>query len=195
MIRSLMDRSLINGLLLLVFCWCMSAQAERFDHQTTEFPFKGQHQVLDCESCHVNGLFKGTPTECKMCHSDGGIVDASTKTIDHVLTNDQCADCHTTDDWSTIIRFEHQSVSGSCASCHNNTITGGKSADHIATTQQCDTCHLSTSWLPATFDHADVTAGIPHKVGISPFTTTAETTPGNTEARWNVTSATPPLTK
>jgi hypothetical protein len=45
---------------------------------------------------------------------------AQADTFDHMITNNQCAD------WNSIIRFEQQSVSGTCQSCHNNSVTEGK---------------------------------------------------------------------
>ena len=40
-----------------------------FDHFTTGFRLDGMHQFADCEACHNNGLFTGTPTSCYDCHS------------------------------------------------------------------------------------------------------------------------------
>ena len=40
-----------------------------FDHLSTGFPLSGAHQVARCESCHVRGVFKGTPRQCASCHT------------------------------------------------------------------------------------------------------------------------------
>ena len=37
--------------------------ADGFDHFPTGFPLDGQHQHYECQVCHVNGVFSGTPTE------------------------------------------------------------------------------------------------------------------------------------
>ena len=42
-----------------------------FDHLTTGFELEGQHKQVKCESCHVDGVFKGTPVACVGCHAPG----------------------------------------------------------------------------------------------------------------------------
>ena len=39
-----------------------------FDHAATSFPLSGAHVTAECSSCHVNGVFTGTPTDCWSCH-------------------------------------------------------------------------------------------------------------------------------
>ena len=104
-------KSLI-GLFIVVIFYLSSCYAARFDHQLTNFPLDGQHSALECQDCHQNGLFKGTPTQCELCHSDSGSLDATAKSFNHMTTGNQCADCHTTQNWTSIIRVDHQSLSG-----------------------------------------------------------------------------------
>jgi len=61
-----------------------------FDHLTTGFELTGQHRDLPCESCHVNAIFKGTPTDCGACHGIGTVVRATAKPRNHILSTDQC---------------------------------------------------------------------------------------------------------
>lgn len=34
------------------------------------FPLTGGHEIQDCNACHANGVFAGTPTDCFSCHED-----------------------------------------------------------------------------------------------------------------------------
>jgi len=61
-----------------------------------------------------------------------------------------------TSSW-TNVRFDHNAVTGSCASCHNGSTATGKGALHITTTAECDNCHTTLAWTPANFDHNNVT--------------------------------------
>jgi formate-dependent nitrite reductase cytochrome c552 subunit len=97
----------------------------QFDHLTTGFDLTGEHRQVRCETCHVDGVFKGTPTTCVGCHSAGTRVLASAKSANHVLSSNNCAECHSTTAWSPASRFDHTQVTGSCASCHNNVSTIG----------------------------------------------------------------------
>lgn len=128
-----------------------------FDHFTTGFRLDGAHATTDCESCHVDGVFQGTPRECSACHSLGGRIRATPKPVDHILTTNFCEDCHRTRSWLPLVEMNHDSVFGSCASCHNNVETAGKPPDHLVTQLDCVACHRTTAWLPARFDHSDVT--------------------------------------
>ncbi|HYL17478.1 MAG TPA: cytochrome c3 family protein, partial [Burkholderiales bacterium] len=71
-----------------------------FDHITTGFELLGQHRNVPCESCHANAIFKGTPTACASCHGVGTAVRASAKPATHILSTDQCQDCHTPWAWN-----------------------------------------------------------------------------------------------
>lgn len=64
-------------------------QVQPFDHNAFSFKLTGQHVNVPCTSCHVNNVFKGTPTDCESCHRDqhgGGLYS-------------HCAYCHTPDYW------------------------------------------------------------------------------------------------
>jgi hypothetical protein len=137
--------------------WAQSAAAVRFDHFTTGFELEGAHLLVACESCHVAGVFQGTPTECGACHSSGGWVRATAKPFDHVRSAELCTDCHRTTTWIPLAQMNHDAIYGSCTTCHNNVQGVGKPPQHPQTLQECDACHRTTGWLPALFDHADVT--------------------------------------
>ena len=131
---------------------------QNFDHVRTGFPLTGAHTRVACESCHIRGVFKGTPTQCQFCHSGGRGITVSLKPPNHIPTNAECDQCHRSSVW-TVVRFDHSrlGISGTpqlCNSCHNGFMSEGKPSNHIVTTAQCDVCHSVRTWLPATFSHA-----------------------------------------
>jgi hypothetical protein len=128
-----------------------------FDHFTTGFDLDGAHLTLECETCHVGGVFQGTPTECGSCHVAGGRIRAEAKPADHVLSTEFCEDCHRTTAWFPLATMNHDAIFGSCTTCHNNVQSVGKPPLHPPTRQECDSCHRTTGWFPVFFDHADVT--------------------------------------
>lgn len=133
-----------------------------FDHVKTGFPLTGAHAKERCESCHVNGVFKGTPRDCATCHAAGSLLSRTNivKPLRHFPTTQACDACHNTQTF-TGARFTHGGVlPGSCQSCHNGSFATGKPAGHLQTQASCDSCHRTAAWVPATgFDHASVTPG------------------------------------
>jgi hypothetical protein len=151
-----MKHLLAIWLVLLLAPGVLFAQARpnsSFDHFTTGFDLDGAHRVVDCESCHVAGVFQGTPTQCGSCHVTGGRIRASAKPANHPLTTEYCADCHRTTAWVPV-RMNHDAVFGTCMSCHNNVFSAGKPPGHLPTTSDCDGCHRTTGWLPTLFNSA-----------------------------------------
>ena len=138
------------------------ANLRNFDHVKTGFPLTGVHANERCESCHVNGVFKGTPRDCATCHAAGSPLSRTNviKPPRHIPTTQGCDSCHTTQTF-TGARFTHTGVApGTCQTCHNGFMAPGKSAGHIATQASCDSCHRTGAWTPATgFDHASVVPG------------------------------------
>lgn len=140
-------------------------QAERstrdFNHMVTGFPLTGLHATVECGSCHVGGVFKGTPRNCAGCHTKGMRVVATPKSIKHLPTTEQCEVCHTNTVTFYGARFNHsKAVAGQCTSCHNGSIATGKAATHSSgpkATNSCDKCHRTYAWLPATFNHTGAT--------------------------------------
>jgi len=127
-----------------------------FNHLSTGFPLTGAHFRVNCEQCHVGGTFRGTPRRCFFCHRSGGIA-SSVASVRHIRTDNVCNNCHTTQSWGSVVRVDHNSVSGSCSSCHNSIQAKGKGARHIQSSSQCDSCHTTARWTSARFDHSRVT--------------------------------------
>jgi len=127
--------------------------SKTFDHFTTGFPLTGKHISVSCESCHIKAVFKGTPNSCRGCHN-GRI--APGKHARHIISDDNCDNCHTTFSWQTAA-MDHGSVLGSCITCHNGAIAQGKPPKHIVTNARCDECHGTVAWIPARFSHENIT--------------------------------------
>ena len=88
---------------------------EGFDHFTTGFPLTGAHARVDCEGCHVGGVFRNAPAQCDGCHTRGGRVAASSKPAGHIPSTNSCDDCHVTSTWRMVRRVDHIAVIGTCA--------------------------------------------------------------------------------
>lgn len=133
-----------------------------FNHMSTGFPLRGAHERLTCESCHIRGIFKGTPTRCSGCHRRSTDMEASKMSPNHIPTTEECDVCH--DDflpntsWQ-LVRMNHVGIVNNCAQCHNGTFATGKPPNHIPTQQPCELCHRSTvSFAGGQMDHAGITA-------------------------------------
>lgn len=125
----------------------------KFDHFDTAFPLTGMHIDVACGECHMDGIFKGTPQQCFVCHNG---VRATGKSPGHVPSDDNCDNCHTTFSMNDA-RFEHFNITAACTSCHNGVTSNGLPSNHILTNQECNACHNTNTWLNALFDHAEVT--------------------------------------
>jgi hypothetical protein len=147
----------LTCLLMVTFAGHAGAAQSTFDHQSTGFELTGAHREVPCESCHVRGVFRGTPRTCAACHSTGTAVAASPKPATHMLASDRCENCHSTMGYRPAMKIDHADVLGSCNACHNNVRATGKPTDHPVTSSDCSTCHRSSAWMPARFDHALVT--------------------------------------
>ncbi len=137
-----------------------------FDHNNSAFQLTGKHASVTCQSCHINGVFKGAPTDCASCH---------TRNDPHAgKLGIQCAECHTTNGWKPST-FDHKNSSFqltgkhttvACAQCHKDKFFVGTptacSSCHAgndphggALGAQCATCHTTDGWKPSAFNHAN----------------------------------------
>src|SRR5574343_957105 len=142
--------------------WTQGATLKDFDHAKTGFALSGVHARERCESCHVNGVFKGTPRDCETCHLGGNRLARNNvvKPVKHIPTTQTCDTCHTTSGFAGA-RFSHVGVqTGTCTTCHNGNLATGKPAGHLVTSASCDSCHRTTAWHPASgMDHSTVAPG------------------------------------
>ena len=147
-------RAVMAACLLLVTSVSMAATGQptsrSFNHMATGFPLTGAHATADCATCHVGGVFKGTPKTCNGCHIIGSRVVARPKSSHHIVTNDPCEVCHFNSVTFLGARFNHASVApGSCTNCHNGRITTGRPSNHttgLMVTGSCDQCHRSIAF-------------------------------------------------
>ncbi len=113
-----------------------SWEGATFDHNLAAFRLDGAHARVACERCHINNIFKGTPTTCAACHAD--------PTFHVGAFGSNCASCHSTAAWSPAgFNLPHpeprtdEGGSGihhggaTCRTCHPGSV-------FVAT---CDACH------------------------------------------------------
>jgi hypothetical protein len=109
-----------------------------FNHGTTRFTLTGAHTTVQCNLCHINGKYAGTPTDCYSCHS---AEYRNTTNPGHQAAGfpTTCATCHTTASWSgatfnhTWFPTRHGGNARTCTDCHPNP------SDYKAFT--CTVCH------------------------------------------------------
>lgn len=150
-----------------------------FDHSRARFPLLGAHTTTDCNQCHVNSRFAGTPTDCFSCHQTNF---QQATNPNHVTGNfsKNCQVCHNNNAWQPA-HFDHSRTAFplvgahnavDCARCHVNGQFAGTAKDcfschqadyqrvmnpnHVAAnfSRDCTTCHSNNAWKPATFDHS-----------------------------------------
>jgi hypothetical protein len=134
-----------------------------FDHSLTAFPLTGQHTAVECTACHIDQVFRGTPTTCVACHAQDDAHDGQ--------FGQDCAACHVTTDWRDAT-FDHsqtafpltgQHVAVQCSQCHVNQVFRGTPTDCVACHIDpafhagafgvtCADCHTTAAWQPARFD-------------------------------------------
>jgi hypothetical protein len=139
------------------------SQTERFNHMSTGFVLTGAHAIAECGSCHVGGVFKGTPRNCSGCHTKGQRVVALSMPSTHLVTTEPCEVCHTNTVTFFGARYNHgKATPGQCASCHNRLTATGRPASHTSlnkATKSCDNCHRTSAWLPSSWNHNGVVSG------------------------------------
>jgi hypothetical protein len=87
-----------------------------FNHNNTSFPLSGGHSSIQCTSCHSNGVYRGTPTNCFACHAS--------KDAHNGQFGTDCGSCHTPGGWgnATFITITplplEENIPISSAKCH-----------------------------------------------------------------------------
>jgi hypothetical protein len=134
-----------------------------FDHNLSAFKLEGKHASVKCDQCHVNNVFKGTPTDCYSCHKQNDEHDGKFGT--------DCSTCHSLKSWDDAI-FDHSKsnfaltgahVKVACERCHENGKFKGldtacvschaEPAAHMGQFgTDCVACHSTDAWTPASFN-------------------------------------------
>ena len=155
-------------------------------HKSTVFPLEGRHLAVPCQSCHVNGQMKGTPTRCYDCHWIRRQDDRYQTRL-----GNQCEECHRPVSW-TAVNWEHGARTGTplnvahrllacdschksatfrgarpeCIACHDDDYRSARDPDHAAAgfPTSCDLCHRPSAptFGGATFVHAAFALVGPH---------------------------------
>ncbi len=132
-------------------------EEDNFNHDGTNFPLKGGHVGVDCNSCHTNG-FAGTPTDCNSCHNDDYL---GTTNPNHAAANfpTDCAQCHNEGAWTPatfdhdaqffpIYSGKHEGEWDQCVDCHTN--------PNDFSTFSCIDCHEHNNSADLADDHNGV---------------------------------------
>ncbi|WP_455219930.1 hypothetical protein, partial [Kaarinaea lacus] len=132
-------------------------EVSEFDHSSTGFTLDGQHTLIDCEKCHLGGVFDELPRQCAECHDNIFTVGTNSN---HIPVFEACDICHTTQGFEssamTTVMDHSILVSQPCMGCHDGVTATGKPPNHIPTVLDCDACHNVNSWLVSSFDHSSV---------------------------------------
>jgi len=111
----------------------------KFDHNLADFKLEGEHQEVKCEQCHINDVYKGTPTDCYSCHKQNDEHDGKFGT--------DCSACHQPTSWESVT-FDHnksnfpltgQHIGLACERCHTNAQFKGLST-------ACTSCHADPAF-------------------------------------------------
>ena len=158
--------------------FAQSDASRNFDHLSTGFSLAGSHVQARCESCHLNGIFKGTPRDCASCHLSGmrlasGNVVRPPNHVPYTLVATAalagCDTCHkgSVRAWASGRLHSNVSISAGCVACHTLSAGGsyvgavGRPATptHAGVVGNCEGCHRSTvSWPPTSFAHVAANA-------------------------------------
>jgi hypothetical protein len=141
-----------------------------------EFNLSGRHRAVACADCHINGVFKGTPTECQVCHWQRKQDD-----LYKTKLGIECGKCHTTMGWLPSTwkmgvetgfqltgnhkaracdechpKLQFEGVSPACFSCHSGNYKSAKDPNHVAAgfPEDCSICHTTSGWQSGHFDHS-----------------------------------------
>jgi hypothetical protein len=100
-----------------------------FDHNKTQFPIRGAHEAVACNTCHINNRFRGTPIQCFACHQKEYNATSDPAHYAAGFSTD-CAICHRALTWKPAALFPHNrfpiasgnrhspGVWSSCSDCH-----------------------------------------------------------------------------
>jgi hypothetical protein len=153
------------------------AVVSRAFHKTSVFALEGRHLSVECASCHINGVIKGTPTRCAECHWVRRQDDRYRTRL-----GTDCEKCHRPMSW-VAVNWNHESQTGmrlspvhralgceschqgqdfsspglACNSCHQQDYLRASSPNHAAAgfPTNCDVCHRAyqSSWQQVVFNH------------------------------------------
>lgn len=154
--------------------------ASNFDHSF--YSLTVGHDLEDCASCHSNGVFEGTSTDCQSCHLDDYNQTTNPPHQPSGLVAENCENCHSPQSinaWGS--GFTHNQFSlvnvhdvqncfdchlsesfgelqSNCNFCHQMDYQNAQNPNHIQANFEvtCENCHttIHQDWKPAPwFNH------------------------------------------
>ena len=157
--------------------WKIDLTKITFDHSKTNFPLIGQHQNVDCKSCHQSLVFSKMDKDCFSCHKD----------IHQGTVGFDCASCHTPTTWivkdiiglhqkgrfpllgahkmadcaqchSGYAELNFEPLNIDCYACHQQNYILTQNPNHVAAnfSTDCQDCHNinALSWRTTNVDHS-----------------------------------------
>jgi hypothetical protein len=150
-----------------------------FNHSSTKFALTGTHATTPCESCHTNGNYQLTYTDCYSCHAADFAKPTNPNHVTAAFSH-ACETCHTTIVWkpstfshsttkfpltgthvttpcqSCHINGNYKLAYSDCYSCHATDFAVPTNPNHVTASfsHVCETCHTTTVWKPSTFSHS-----------------------------------------
>ncbi len=99
-----------------------------FNHNNTPFPLTGAHVNVDCNQCHINNVFAGTPTALLLLPQGGLHRHDKSQSRDcglahhlHHLPHHNCwLPATLPASYHTFFPLNHGNANGVCATCHTN---------------------------------------------------------------------------
>jgi hypothetical protein len=160
-------------------------------HQKSSYPLTGSHEAVPCMECHKPApgsqyaLYHFSKLGCPTCHEDihHGEFAARMMAVDKSGKPAGCESCHSTKEWSDLVKFNHDQTrfpllgshrAVACGECHkppNMELTLLHVRFSSASTacsdchenphagqfgkrgEDCASCHNSNKWRPSLFDH------------------------------------------
>jgi nitrate/TMAO reductase-like tetraheme cytochrome c subunit len=149
-----------------------------FDHNKTNYPLVGKHQVVECSKCHGNDLNSkprhqncvdchtdyhdgeftsgATLRDCSACHNLAGF-DPSTFTIaEHNKIDFRLTGAHLAVPCKNCHlrtdKWHFRKIGENCIDCHKN-VHVTEISDKFMQNNDCSGCHFTESWNTIKFDH------------------------------------------
>jgi len=156
--------------------WKIDKNKMAFDHLETGFELLGQHDIIDCRTCHSTLIFEKAKQECASCHKDvhqnsvgldcqnchspqtwivkdiNSIHQQSRFPLLGAHQTADCAQCH-----SQFAALNFQPLGVRCFDCHSFNFYSTTSPNHVLAnfSTDCEECHSMTnlSWGADNFAH------------------------------------------
>jgi hypothetical protein len=150
----------------------------RFNHNQTNFPLKGKHEILTCTKCHTEGLRtplkherctdchedyhqgdfvdQGVVRSCTDCHSENGFQDSRYSIVDHQLSRFPLEGAHLATPCFSCHRKEDRwmfkKIGLNCKDCHED-VHQASVPEMYFPEANCKACHSAETWHQISFPH------------------------------------------